>query len=68
MTQEKLLVTVNEAATLLSRSPRSIYNMINEGIFPVVQRGRRKTLLVVKDLEEWIEKEKTYKVPEEPVA
>ena len=51
------LFTVAETAVYLSLSEREIYNMIANDNLPVVQHGRR-TMLDIRDLESWIERNK----------
>jgi excisionase family DNA binding protein len=54
----KRLYDVNEASVYLGRKVWSVRNLINTGKIPYVQDGRRK-LLDIKDMDNWIERNKT---------
>ena len=51
------LLTITEAAIYLALSKREVYNMIATGELPAVTHGRRK-MLDIRDLEEWIRRNK----------
>jgi excisionase family DNA binding protein len=52
------LLSAEEAATYLNLSRREIYNMIAGKALKVVKRGKR-TLLDIRDLEDWIDLNKS---------
>jgi excisionase family DNA binding protein len=51
------LLSITKSATYLDLSKREIYNMIAADEIPVVSRGRRK-MLDIRDLDEWIARNK----------
>jgi excisionase family DNA binding protein len=51
------LLSVEQAANFLSLSEREIYNIISSRELPAVKHGRR-TLLDVRDLDDWIKAHK----------
>lgn len=56
VTNRRLLST-EECGTYLALSRREIYNMIANGELRAVKHGRR-TMLDIRDLDEWIERNK----------
>ena len=52
--EDKLLLTVNEAASLTGVSPGTLYHWVSEGRVPVVRLSRRCIRFSKSDLEEWI--------------
>lgn len=52
------LMTINEAATYLAISEREVYNMLANNELLGVRRGRR-VMIDLRDLERWIESNKT---------
>jgi excisionase family DNA binding protein len=51
------LLSIEDGATYLALSKREVYNMISGGKLPAVKHGKR-TMLDMKDLDEWIERAK----------
>jgi excisionase family DNA binding protein len=55
-TNQRLAVSVHEAAAMLSLSPRSIQNFVAARRIPARKVGKR-TLILVRDLEEFLRKD-----------
>jgi excisionase family DNA binding protein len=55
---EPRLLSVNEAATYIGRSPKALRHLIESGAIPVVREGRR-VYLDRRDTDRWIEMRKT---------
>lgn len=48
MTQPKEWVTIKEAADIVDRSPRAVYNWINSGDLAVIRDDRNRMLVLSK--------------------
>ena len=58
MPNDRIVITIPEAASQLGLSPQAMYRMVREQILPgnlVVRLGRRKIRIKRRALEEWIE-------------
>ena len=55
--RNRRLFTIEQAAIYLSRSEKGVRGMISSGKIPCV-RGDRRIMLDVRDLDEWIDKNK----------
>jgi len=55
---DRRLIDVKEAAKLLNISVHTVYSWVSQRRIPFVKLGRR-TEFDIKDLEDWIEKNKT---------
>jgi len=56
--QARRLLSVDQAAVYLGRTPRAVRHMIQQGALPTVRHDRR-VMLDVRDLDQWIEQNKT---------
>jgi excisionase family DNA binding protein len=53
-TRESRLLSVNEAATYISRTPKALRHMIANGVVPAIREGSRVHLDRA-DLDRWVE-------------
>ena len=56
--RSRRLVKIPQAAEYIALSRREVYNMISTGELPVVSHGKCK-MLDIRDLDAWIERNKT---------
>ena len=52
--EDKMLLSISEAAAMLGNSRPSIYQLIHSADFPIVRLGGR-VLIPVKQLEDWLD-------------